>query len=378
MRNTLLKAAWTLSACLPILALAPQALAQGADGPHRERGWEWSLSGGLIRVDPFLRDFLTSGAPESRFEAPGNLRRLTPVIEGRLGYNFTPNLGLSVSVNDAFRSGVSYLNLGESITYTMNLNDNMSPYIIGGVDLTRITGLNSRITHSTWGAHLGLGIRRMIGDALALRVEGRVQSAGYRENPMRVSTTYAPIGLVGLSYFVGGHGPERVVVQSAPCPVCETPRPLAARVDTVRMARIVRVDTLRSVRVDTVRVVEENADQVILRVQFRTNRTELLAISYPVLNTVAKAIKTTPDSRWKVEGHTDSIGKKPANLILSKGRAQSVLEYLVSRGVPRDILEAEGYGAARQVFSNTTAFGRAENRRVQLRRIPKAPKVVVP
>ena len=378
MRNRLLKAAWTLSACLPILALSQQAAAQGADGPHRENGWEYSLSGGLLRVDPFLRAFLTSGAPENRFGDPGSLRRITPVIEGRVGYNFTPNLGLSLSLNDAIGSGVSYLNLGESFTYTMNLNDKMSPFLIVGADLTRITGGNSRITHSMWGAHLGLGVRRMIGDALALRVEGRVQMAGYRENPMPISTTYAPLALVGLSYFMGGHGPERVVVQSAPCPVCEVPRPLQARVDTVRMARMVRVDTLRLVHVDTVKVVEENADQVILRVQFRTNRTELLAISYPVLNTVAKAIKTTPDSRWKVEGHTDSIGKKPANLILSKGRAQSVLEYLVSRGVPRDILEADGYGAARPVFSNTTAFGRAENRRVQLRRIPREPKVAVP
>ena len=61
MRNRLLKAAWTLSACLPILALSQQAAAQGADGPHRENGWEYSLSGGLLRVDPFLRAFLTSG-----------------------------------------------------------------------------------------------------------------------------------------------------------------------------------------------------------------------------------------------------------------------------------------------------------------------------
>ena len=375
MRNTLLKAAWTLSACLPILALAPQALAQGADGPHRERGWEWSLSGGLLRVDPFLRDFLTSGAPESRFEAPGNLRRLTPVIEGRLGYNFTPNLGLSVSVNDAFRSGVSYLNLGESITYTMNLNDNMSPYIIGGVDLTRITGLNSRITHSTWGAHLGLGIRRMIGDALALRVEGRVQAAGYRENPMPVSTTYAPIGLVGLSYFVGGHGPDQVQVK-VPCPACDAPKP--ARVDTVRLARMTRVDTIRTVRVDTVKVVQENVDQLILRVQFRTNRAELLPISYPVLNGIADAIKATPGATWAVEGHTDSIGTKTANQALSEGRAKTVLDYLVSRGVDRKIMEAFGWGETRPIFSNKTEVGRAANRRVQLRRRAPTPDVKVP
>ena len=372
MRNRMLTTAWLLAAILPNVSMAQDV--------HREGSWEWNLSAGALRVDPFLRDFLTSGSPETRFGDPANLRRIRLAVEGRVGYNFTPNLGLSLSVTDAIGNGVSILNLGESFTYTFDLNDRTSPFVIVGADLTRINGGNGRVTHSTWGAHAGLGVRRMLTDELALRAEARVQVAGYNEVPMRISTTYAPIALLGLSYFVGGHAPNVVMAPARACPACAAPLP--ARVDTVRLSsRPARVDTLRLVRVDTIRLAQPpvmNDDQVILRVQFKTNRTELLPISYSVLNTVAAAIKATPNSTWKVEGHTDSVGTNAANMILSKGRAQTVADYLVSRGIRREILSAEGYGRARPVFSNATAEGRAQNRRVQLRRIPLPPTVKVP
>src|SRR5206468_2581898 len=117
---------------------------------------------------------------------------------------------------------------------------------------------------------------------------------------------------------------------------------------------------------------------VILRVQFATDSSELLPISGPVLNTVAAAIIATPDSRWVVEGHTDNTGSIATNKALSQARAQAVVDYLVSQGVDRSILTATGYGSERQVFSNTTEAGRAQNRRVQLRRVPPPPTVRVP
>ena len=299
MRNRMLTTAWLLAAILPNVSMAHDV--------HREGSWEWNLSAGALRVDPFLRDFLTSGSPETRFGDPANLRRIRLAVEGRVGYNFTPNLGLSLSVTEAIGNGVSILNLGESFTYTFDLNDRTSPFLIVGADLTRINGGNSRVTHSTWGAQAGLGVRRMLTDELALRAEARVQVAGYNEVPMRISTTYAPIALLGLSYFVGGHAPNVVMAPARACPVCAAPLP--ARVDTVRLSS-------RPARVDT--------------------------------------------------------------MILSQGRAQTVADYLVSRGIRRELLSAKGYGRARPVFSNATVEGRAQNRRVQLRRIPLPPTVKVP
>lgn len=362
---------------LAIAVMAP-AYAGAQQAPHREGSWEWNLSAGASLMDPFLREFLASGPPETWFADGSKHLRLDPVLEARVGYNFTRNLGLSVSLADAMRGGVSQVTLGEAFTYTFDLNETTSPFLLLGTELTRIMGDNNRVTHTTWGASAGLGIRHMLSDNLAVRLEGRVQVAGFREVPMRIATTYTPLGLIGLSYFVGGRAPVEPMAMPAARP----------RVDTVRVAMPVRVDTVkvyrpdtttRRVRVDTVKVMQvDEADQVVLRVQFRTNRTELLPISYSVLNTVANAIKATPNSKWKVEGHTDSVGKAAANKVLSTGRAQTVVDYLVKQGVDRSILSAEGYGSARQVFSNTTAEGRAQNRRVQLRRIPLEPTVKVP
>ena len=128
------------------------------------------------------------------------------------------------------------------------------------------------------------------------------------------------------------------------------------------------------VRVDTVRVYDLQPDQMILRVQFQTDSTVLLPISRPVLDTIAMAIIATPDSHWEVQGHTDSVGTGAANRILAQGRAQTVVDYLVSKGVDRSTLVATGFGEDRPVFSNSTLYGRAQNRRVQLRRIPPPPK----
>jgi outer membrane protein OmpA-like peptidoglycan-associated protein len=187
-----------------------------------------------------------------------------------------------------------------------------------------------------------------------------MQFAGYNEVPMTPDRTRSPVVTLGLSYFTGGRAPQQAW----------TP----PRVDTLRT---VRVDTVRTVRADTVRLADLSADQVVLRVQFQTDRAELLPISGPVLNTVAAAIIATPGSRWQVEGHTDSVGSSQDNKTLSQQRAQSVVNYLVGRGVSRDAMTAVGYGPDRPVFSNTTAEGRAQNRRVQLRRIPAAPTQIV-
>jgi outer membrane protein OmpA-like peptidoglycan-associated protein len=202
----------------------------------------------------------------------------------------------------------------------------------------------------------------MLSDNLALRLEGRMGFEHYAETTRK--TTFNPIVTLGLSYFTAGRRAP-VAMAAAPCPVCAR-----ARVDTiVRM----RTDTVRRTRVDTVRVVEFGPDQLVLRVQFETNKTALLPKSLPVLDTIALAIIATPNSRWEVQGHTDSIGTAEANRILGQGRAQAVVDYLVSKGVDRSILTATGFGPDRPVFSNSTVYGRAQNRRVQLRRVPPPP-----
>ena len=86
----------------------------------------------------------------------------------------------------------------------------------------------------------------------------------------------------------------------------------------------------------------------------------------PVLDAVALALKDQEDHKMVVEGHTDSQGTESSNLDLSQRRAQSVRDYLVSRGVPGDKITAIGIGQGRPVASNSSADGRAANRRVEI------------
>lgn len=67
-----------------------------------------------------------------------------------------------------------------------------------------------------------------------------------------------------------------------------------------------------------------------------------------------------------IEGHTDSIGSEEYNLGLSKRRAKSVYDFLVSQGVAESRLSWEGYGESRPVADNDTEEGRQRNRRVDL------------
>ena len=73
-----------------------------------------------------------------------------------------------------------------------------------------------------------------------------------------------------------------------------------------------------------------------------------------------------PEDRIRIQGHTDSTGSAAHNEELSKRRAQSVREVLVGRGVKPEQMLVEGVGEARPVADNSTASGRAKNRRVEL------------
>ena len=89
-----------------------------------------------------------------------------------------------------------------------------------------------------------------------------------------------------------------------------------------------------------------------------------------VLDDVAQSMITYPNSLIDVMGHTDSTGSAQYNLDLSRRRAESVANYLVSRGVSRARIETLGYGEDYPIADNATEAGRAQNRRVEIRITP--------
>ena len=107
-------------------------------------------------------------------------------------------------------------------------------------------------------------------------------------------------------------------------------------------------------------------------VLFASGKANLLPTAQLKLNDVAKALtEQDPDSKMVVEGHTDSQGSASFNQDLSQERAQSVRDYLVSRGIASDRITASGFGPSRSIADNGTAEGRANNRRVEIVVQPK-------
>lgn len=100
---------------------------------------------------------------------------------------------------------------------------------------------------------------------------------------------------------------------------------------------------------------------------FASNHAELLPTAQVKLNDVALALtRQDAESKIVVEGHTDSQGQPAYNQDLSQRRAESVRDYLVSRGMAADRVTAQGFGLTRPIADNTSAEGRANNRRVEI------------
>lgn len=108
---------------------------------------------------------------------------------------------------------------------------------------------------------------------------------------------------------------------------------------------------------------------VLEGVNFATGRSVLTPESSVTLDAVAASLVANPDVRIEVAGHTDNTGSATLNQRLSQARAAAVRAYLARKGIAPTRMVARGYGEAEPVASNTTPQGRAQNRRVELRRI---------
>lgn len=104
-----------------------------------------------------------------------------------------------------------------------------------------------------------------------------------------------------------------------------------------------------------------------LNVHFELSKAVVSKSSYPSIAKVATLAKQYPSAQLTLSGYTDSSGSAALNKRLSKERAQAVKNVLVDHfDIDADRVSAHGYGEADPVADNTTAAGRAENRRVEV------------
>lgn len=105
-------------------------------------------------------------------------------------------------------------------------------------------------------------------------------------------------------------------------------------------------------------------------VTFATNSATINTGFYGPLDSICNVLIQYPETRIQVSGFTDSTGPLSYNKALSLQRAQSVANYLVRRGVNPARITAVGFGPEMPIASNSTASGRAQNRRVEVQILP--------
>lgn len=105
---------------------------------------------------------------------------------------------------------------------------------------------------------------------------------------------------------------------------------------------------------------------VVKNLHFATNKTRILPSSEEALQALYMYLERNPEVRIRIIGHTDNVGKDAANMKLSDGRANAVMQDLVDRGISADRMQAEGRGETQPIDTNDTEEGRQNNRRVEI------------
>jgi outer membrane protein OmpA-like peptidoglycan-associated protein len=120
--------------------------------------------------------------------------------------------------------------------------------------------------------------------------------------------------------------------------------------------------------------IDRQGDELILRmpdgITFAYNRADIQPQFQGTLDQLASTLQEYRSTAIDIYGHTDSSGSDAYNQSLSERRAQSVANYLTSRGIDRVRLATRGFGESQPIADNSTEAGRAANRRVELRIVP--------
>jgi outer membrane protein OmpA-like peptidoglycan-associated protein len=115
------------------------------------------------------------------------------------------------------------------------------------------------------------------------------------------------------------------------------------------------------------KILAEKGSVAVHGILFDTGKSTIKPESASALKPIGDLLKSDAALKLEIQGHTDNVGAKAANLKLSQDRAAAVKEYLVKNfGIAADRLTSVGFGDTKPVADNASEQGRAENRRVEL------------
>lgn len=109
----------------------------------------------------------------------------------------------------------------------------------------------------------------------------------------------------------------------------------------------------------------EGYHMVMDNVHFETRKSDLTPDSYRALDELVAFLDEYPTMVIEIDGHTDNVGTEKYNQKLSENRAKSVKQYLLSKGVSEERIEAKGFGFSKPIVPNDSDENRAKNRRVE-------------
>ncbi len=110
----------------------------------------------------------------------------------------------------------------------------------------------------------------------------------------------------------------------------------------------------------------KNTKITLKNIFFETDSYKINPKSYVELNKLASFLKINPNLIIQINGHTDSIGSYNYNIELSKNRAKSIMQYLISKGINENRITFKGYGYSIPIANNQTVDGRKLNRRTEV------------
>jgi len=117
---------------------------------------------------------------------------------------------------------------------------------------------------------------------------------------------------------------------------------------------------------------------IIDKIQFEVGKADLKPVSHVVIDEVVTVMKTNPQIELvQVQGHTDTDGSADLNRKLSQARSESVVKYMVGKGIKKDRLEGKGFGPDVPIADNAVPEGREANRRVEFLIVKQGPKKTV-
>lgn len=239
-----------------------------------------------------------------------------------------------------------------------------SPYILGGIGIVN-TEVNND-DNDDFQAQLGVGaLTRLWTDRLSLRTEVlyRYQDAS--------KSLYDVIVNAGFSFALGSTptpvaapAPVAAAVVAPPPPPPPPAPPADEDGDGVPDTADQCPGTPKGERVGA----QGCTCDVVRQVHFKTDSAELTADDKKMLDELADSLTKLKFVSGTVIGHTDSTGADSYNQKLSERRAQAVADYLEAKGIGSGRLAVSGVGETQPIGDNKTADGRAQNRRVVLRR----------